>query len=74
MLRLNKIDDKIFAEIEKLIIGTQSKMVGYSDPTFGATHYLNIALTKEQNGGKLPAWVGKLKHTATIGLHDFYVE
>lgn len=72
--RLNEIDEKVYLEIEKLILGTSSDMVGYSDPTFGATHYLNIELTKKQNGGKLPAWVGKLKHTATIGQHDFYVE
>jgi len=72
--RLNKIDEKVFIEIDKLILGTTSTMAGFSDPTFGATHYLNIELTKKQNGGKLPAWVRKMRHTATIGLHDFYVE
>ena len=72
--RLNGIPEKVYVEIERLIIGTQSKLKGYSDPTFGATHYLNIELTKKQNGGKLPSWVAKLRHTAKIGLHDFYVE
>lgn len=45
-----------------------------ADPTDGATHYLNIELTKILNKGKLPSWVSKLKHTIKIGQHDFYKE
>lgn len=44
------------------------------DPTGGATHYLNIELTKELNGGKLPSWVYKMEHLAKFGKHDFYRE
>ena len=45
-----------------------------ADPTQGATHYLNIEVTKQQRGGSLPSWAEKLTHTATIGDHDFYKE
>ena len=46
-----------------------------SDPTQGATHYLNIEVTKQQRGdGKLPSWVEAMEHTVTIGAHDFYKE
>jgi Cell Wall Hydrolase len=46
----------------------------YADPTNGATHYLNIELTKKLRGGTLPDWVEAMIHTATIGDHDFYKE
>lgn len=72
--RLNKIDESIYEEIEKLIIGTQSDMVGYSDPTEGATLYLNIEVTKQQRGGTLPNWVEKAIPTVKIGQHNFYRE
>jgi len=45
------------------------------DPTHGATHYLNIPLTKRTRGGTLPAWaenaVNENKVTAEIGAHTF---
>lgn len=42
-----------------------------TDPTLGATHYLNEALTIAQSG-KLPSWVEQLQWTVKIGQHDFY--
>ena len=42
------------------------------DPTYGATHYLNIALTRQLRGGSLPAWVGRLQKTTVIGQHTFF--
>lgn len=37
------------------------------DNTKGATHYFNPAVVK-------PAWARKMKHTVTIGNHEFYRE
>lgn len=47
---------------------------GCPDPSLGATHYLNIELTKQIRGGTLPSWVYKMAHLTTIGRHDFYKE
>lgn len=42
------------------------------DPTHGATHYLNVALTKRiRRDGALPSWVSKLMQTVVIGRHTF---
>ena len=41
------------------------------DPTFGATYYLNIELTKKIRGGSLPAWFYKTNITTIIGKHTF---
>ncbi len=44
------------------------------DPTGGATHYLNVHLTRRLRGGTLPAWLLAMKRTTKIGLHTFYKE
>ncbi|KKN66126.1 hypothetical protein LCGC14_0474160 [marine sediment metagenome] len=44
------------------------------DPTHGATHYLNVRLTKLLRGGTLPGWLKVMKRTTKIGLHTFYKE
>jgi len=45
------------------------------DPTKGATHYLNVELTKKiRSNGQLPLWVREMKELVTIGLHTFYRE
>ena len=44
------------------------------DPTRGATHYLNVKLTRKLRGGTLPAWLLSTKSTVKIGLHTFYKE
>ena len=41
------------------------------DPTDGADHYLNEALTKKIRGGTLPLWFDPEKVTAKIGAHTF---
>ena len=41
------------------------------DPTNGATHYLNVELTKKLRGGSLPNWYSEEKVTVVIGLHTF---
>ena len=50
-----------------------------SDPSIGATHYLNPVLTrkiraKAGQGDTLPNWVERMTKTATIGRHEFYRE
>jgi len=46
-----------------------------TDPTKGATHYLNKELTKKiRSDGKLPGWIREMKEIVTIGLHTFYKE
>jgi len=62
------VDNEVTTAVNSVISGHES------DPTRGATHYLNAELTKQQNGGKLPAWVEAMEYTATIGQHDFYKE
>jgi spore germination cell wall hydrolase CwlJ-like protein len=42
---------------------------GALDPTGGATHYLNVAVTKKYWG--LPRWFDARKITAEIGRHTF---
>ena len=44
------------------------------DPTHGATHYLNVPLTRKLRGGSLPKWLESLRRTTKIGLHTFYKE
>lgn len=44
-----------------------------SDVSRGATHYLNEALVV-RTAGRLPAWVEKMRKTATIGNHTFYAD
>jgi spore germination cell wall hydrolase CwlJ-like protein len=41
------------------------------DPTNGATHYLNEALTRTIRGGTLPDWFDADKVTARLGQHTF---
>ncbi len=42
-----------------------------TDPTNGATHYLNEAVTKALRGGSLPDWFDEAKVTKRIGRHTF---
>ena len=45
------------------------------DPTHGATHYLNVPLTRRiRRDGSLPTWLLAMKRTTKIGLHTFYKE
>lgn len=41
------------------------------DPTMGANHYLNVAVTKQMNNGRLPSWYDPLKVTMNLGRHTF---
>ena len=42
-----------------------------NDPSFGATSYLNIELTKKIRGGTLPSWFYKMNIVTIIGKHTF---
>ena len=45
------------------------------DPTHGATHYLNVKLTRYLRADhSLPYWLKSMKRTTKIGLHTFYKE
>ena len=44
------------------------------DPTHGATHYLNVPLTRKLRDGSLPKWLESLRRTVKIGSHTFYKE
>ena len=66
------IADMIWDEAEKAAISAYYEIE--PDPTYGATHYLNIPLTRRIRGGTLPKWVNKLKKTAVIGQHTFLIE
>lgn len=41
------------------------------DITGGANHYLNVELTKQIRGGRLPNWVDMADKTARVGKHTF---
>lgn len=42
------------------------------DPTNGADHYLNEALTIKIRGGDLPNWITQMDKMVVIGDHTFY--
>ena len=70
--QINKITDLVWEETEKAVASAYRNIE--PDPTHGATHYLNIPLTKRRRGGTLPKWVSRLKKTAVIGKHTFLIE
>ena len=71
-LALDTIAHRIWLDSEK---AAASAYYGIEkDPTFGATHYLNVPLTRKLRGGTLPAWLLAMKRTTKIGLHTFYKE
>ncbi len=41
------------------------------DPSRGATHYLNEAVTRTLRGGSLPGWFEEEKVTVRLGDHTF---
>ena len=59
--------------VESALAAEMALMNSVIDPTMGATHYLNKAVTIQQ-AGKLPSWVDQLQWLVTIGNHDFYKE
>ena len=68
--RLQEIPEQAWFESEKAAASAYYEIE--PDPTHGATHYLNIALTRRLRGGSLPAWVGRLQKTTVIGQHTFF--
>ena len=70
--RLQEIPNSAWLNSEKAASSAYYKIE--LDPTLGATHYLNIEVTKRMRGGTLPAWVKKLRYLISIGDHSFYVE
>lgn len=64
------------ASVEKLgncILAAVEVIAGkVPDPTGGATHYLNEAVTRKIRGGSLPLWADETKITTRIGLHTFF--
>ena len=70
--RMQSITDQAWFDSEKAAV---SAFYGIEhDPTEGATHYLNIPLTRKIRGGSLPRWVGRLQKTVVIGDHTFFKE
>lgn len=69
-LDLDQMGDAPWFDSEKAASSAYYKIE--RDPTKGATHYLNIKLTKMLRGGDLPAWVYKLTQTTVIGHHTFF--
>ena len=69
---LDHISDKVWKDSEKAASSSYYHLE--PDPTLGATHYLNIPLTKKIRGGTLPVWVSRLKKTAVIDKHTFFKE
>lgn len=67
---LERMPEKV---LEESYAAAKSAYEGLSiDLTNGATHYLNVELTKKLRGGTLPGWVYKLEKTAVIGQHTFF--
>jgi N-acetylmuramoyl-L-alanine amidase len=70
--RLHKVKEEVINKVGVLFDLIHENKI--PDPTNGATHYLNVPLTKQINNGHLPNWVSKLTWTCKIGDHDFYKE
>ena len=71
-LALDTIPSRVWQDSEK---AAASAYYGIEkDPTGGATHYLNVHLTRRLRGGTLPTWLLAMKRTTKIGLHTFYKE
>lgn len=70
---LDKISSSVWFDSER---AAASAYYGIEkDPTFGATHYLNVALTKKiRRNHDLPFWIKSMRRTTKIGLHTFYKE
>lgn len=73
-MRLDVISDAVMDSAEFAARTAYNYATLDDDPTLGATHYLNIELTKQIRGGTLPGWVNKLTQTVKIGKHTFYRE
>ena len=72
-LRLEYIGDIAWFDSERAASSAYYSIE--EDPTFGATHYLNVPLTKKiRRDHKLPAWLKAMKRTTKIGQHTFYKE
>src|SRR3990167_6293611 len=72
-LRLDDIDDRIMEVSHQAAVQAYDSQF-QDDPTHGATHYLNIPLTRQLRGGTLPLWVAAMVKTVDIGQHSFYKE
>ncbi len=69
---LDRISDEVWKDSEMAASSAYHHIE--PDPTLGATHYLNIPLTKKIRGGTLPVWVSRLKKTTVIDKHTFFKE
>ena len=70
-LDLDVIGDTPWFDSEKAASSAYYKIE--HDPTHGATHYLNVSLTKRiRRDGALPSWVTSLTQTVKIGRHTFF--
>lgn len=70
--RLSRVTDAVMNAAKDAV--TKAYYGAGTDPTHGATHYLNIELTKKLRGGTLPNWLQEMTQTVKIGKHTFYRE
>jgi spore germination cell wall hydrolase CwlJ-like protein len=61
-------DDPRYQNAAKVVDAVLAGQI--SDPTAGATHFLNEMLVRERNGGSLPSWAKG--DGLSIGSHTFY--
>ena len=71
-MRLDVISETVMSSAEVAALRAYNGTRREEDPTNGATHYINKELTRKIRGGSLPAWVGAMTETVTIGRHTFY--
>lgn len=67
--RLLAMNPEQYAQARQVLQGVLSGQI--PDPTGGATHFLNPEMTRQQNGGRLPAWAPP-DQGQRIGAHVFY--
>lgn len=70
--RLDEWTEELWDDCFKASVAAYYQLV--PDPTKGATHYLNEALTRKIRGGTLPPWVEAMTKTVVIGQHTFLKE
>lgn len=66
---LDTVDPKVLRDSWKAAAAAYFGL--QTDPTLGATHYLNEEVTRRIRGGSLPSWFDGTKVTARIGRHTF---
>lgn len=72
LIHMDEVTDATWQECFAAACGAYFRaLLGTNDPSGGATHYLNVEVTRELRGGSLPDWYDSDKVTVVIDRHTF---